>query len=354
MQSRRRYKIGLELFTVNRDMNRDPVASLKQVAQMGYEEVETYGIDPKALTYYGLPAVEFAKRLQDHNLVTPSGHYDLQQFLQGSADDLNRYVDRCAEGARILGQRYIVWPYIEPRLRTLDTFKQVAGLLNVIGSRLTKSWPSRRVSQPRWRVRRPELGRSATTSSSRRPIRRSSSCRSIFTGTRTARSDPPHTLFKRAPGRFVMWHVKDMHKVSRDYTEIGNGTIDYTKIWPDAAMSGMKHFFVEQGGNFAVSAMQSAADSIAYVERGLRQGAWPRPGRAPAWRRVTVVPAQDAQRRAGCSSGSARRRRPRGRSGRDRDGCGRAASGRRAAASTAPTRTASAIAGSGASPTARK
>ena len=120
-------------------MNRDPLASLKRVAEMGYEEVETYGIDPEALTYYGLPAVEFAKRLQDHNLSTPSGHYDLQQFLHASADDLNRYVDRCAEGARILGQRYIVWPYLEPRLRTLDTYKQVAGLLNAIGSRLAKS-----------------------------------------------------------------------------------------------------------------------------------------------------------------------------------------------------------------------
>ena len=32
--------------------------------------------------------------------------------------------------------------------------------------------------------------------------------------------------FKRQPGRFVMWHVKDMHKTSRDYTELGNGTVD--------------------------------------------------------------------------------------------------------------------------------
>ena len=30
-----RYKIGLQLFTVNRDMNRDPLASLQRVAQMG-------------------------------------------------------------------------------------------------------------------------------------------------------------------------------------------------------------------------------------------------------------------------------------------------------------------------------
>src|SRR4029453_8949184 len=116
MQKPPRYKIGLQLFTVNRDMNRDPIASLDRVAQMGYEEVETYGIDPDALTYYRLPAAEFAKRLQDRNLPTPSGHYDLQKFLNASTDDLNRYVDRCAEGAR----PYIVCPYLEPGLRTLD------------------------------------------------------------------------------------------------------------------------------------------------------------------------------------------------------------------------------------------
>jgi sugar phosphate isomerase/epimerase len=270
MQSRRRYKIGLELFTVNRDMNQDPIASLQQVAQMGYEEVETYRIDPKALTYYGLPAADFAKRLQDHNLATPSGHYDLQQFLQGSTDDLHRYVDRCAEGARILGQRYIVWPYIEPRLRTLDTFKQVAGLLNDIGSRLTKTG---------LHVAYHNNGGEFIAQDGQIPYD------IILRETDPAlvklqidlywhahdTSDPAHALFTRAPGRFAMWHVKDMHKVSRDYTEMGNGTIDYTKIWPDAAMSGMEHFYVEQGGNFAVNAMQSAADGIAYVKKYLQK-----------------------------------------------------------------------------------
>ena len=79
-------------------------------------------------------------------------------------------------------------------------------------------------------------------------------------------SDPPHALVHAREGTVVMWHVKDLHKVSRDYTELGNGTIDYTRIWPDAGLSGMRHFFVEQGGNFAVNAMQSAADGMAYVK----------------------------------------------------------------------------------------
>ena len=210
------------------------------------------------------------KRLQDRNLPTPSGHYDLQQFLNGSADDLNRYVDRCAEGARILGQRYIVWPYLEPKLRTVDTYKRVAGLLNTIGTRLAKSG---------LQVAYHNDGGEFIAQNGELPYD------IILRETDPAlvkmqidlywhahdTSDPPHALFTRAKGRFVMWHVKDLHKVSRDYTELGNGTIDYTRIWPDTALSGMRHFFVEQGGNFAVNAMQSAADGMAYVKKYLQQ-----------------------------------------------------------------------------------
>ena len=165
---------------------------------------------------------------------------------------MNRYVDRCAEGARILGQRYIVWPFLEPRLRTLDTYKRVAGLLNAIGVTADEEWPPRRVSQRRRRVHPP--GRQLPYDVILRetdPALVKLQIDLYWHAHDT--NDPPHALFKRAPGRFVMWHVKDMHKVSRDYTEMGNGTIDYTRIWPDAAMSGMEHFFVEQGGNFAVT-----------------------------------------------------------------------------------------------------
>lgn len=65
-----------------------------------------------------------------------------------------------------------------------------------------------------------------------------------------------------------MWHVKDRQKVSRDYTELGSGSIDYTRLWPSRTRAGMKHSFVEQGGNFAKDPMQST-DGAAYVKAAL-------------------------------------------------------------------------------------
>ena len=81
----------------------------------------------------------------------------------------------------------------------------------------------------------------------------------------------PSELFSKQPGRFVMWHVKDMDKVSRDYTELGNGSIDYSVILPDASRAGMQYYYIEQGSNFAKNPMQSVADSAAYFKKNLEK-----------------------------------------------------------------------------------
>jgi hypothetical protein len=72
-QSRRRYKMGLQLFTIRQPMAQDPAGTLKQVAALGYEEVETYGFDPQLLSYYGQPGKTFAQQLREHNITCPSG-----------------------------------------------------------------------------------------------------------------------------------------------------------------------------------------------------------------------------------------------------------------------------------------
>lgn len=268
-QTSRRFKIGLQLFTLNAAMNRDPVATIQRVAAMGYEEVETYGINPAAMSYYRMPARDFARLLQDHKLTTPSGHYDMQQFLHATADEMNRYVDRCAEGARILGQNYITWPYLEPATRSLDTYRLVAQRLNAIGARVAPA--GLRVAYHNGGGEFVEHnGQFGYDILIRETDPALVKLQVDLYWLAYDSKQPPRYWFDRAPGRFEMWHVKDMHKVSRNYTELGNGSIDYTRIWPDAAMSGMKHFFVEQGGNFAVDAMQSAADGMAYVRRYLQ------------------------------------------------------------------------------------
>ena len=267
-QRRPRYKLGLQLFTMRAAMKADLEGTLKRVAAMGYEEFETYGFDPQGMGYYGLPAKTFAGRLRDLNLSTPSGHYDLNRFTSSSVDDLKRYVDRCIEGARALGQAYITWPLLDEGDRTIEKFKAAAARLNVAGEQIKKAGLQLAYHNHDFEFveQNGQIGYDIILKETDPAlVKLQIDLYWIAHGSKLTANQ----WFKRQPGRFVMWHVKDMHKTSRDYTEVGNGSIDFTRIWPDAALSGMKHFFVEQGGNFTHDPFRSVADSAEYVKKVL-------------------------------------------------------------------------------------
>jgi sugar phosphate isomerase/epimerase len=262
-----RYKMGLQLYTMRAAMAQDAPGTLKRIAALGYAEAETYGFNPGALAYYGRPAKEFAQMLRDNNITTPSGHYDLNRFVNTSLDDLHRYVDRAIEGANALGQTYITWPLLDPDSRTLDKFKLVAERLNDIGGRIKKAGLQLAYHNHDFEFVEQDGGRIGydiiLTETDPALVKLQMDLYWIAHGSKLT----PREWFRKQPGRYVMWHVKDMHKVSRDYTELGNGSIDFTKIWPDAKLAGLKHYFVEQGGNFAHDPFRSIADSAEYMKK---------------------------------------------------------------------------------------
>jgi sugar phosphate isomerase/epimerase len=55
----------------------------------------------------------------------------------------------------------------------------------------------------------------------------------------------PVAYFKRYPGRFKIWHVKDMDDQGR-FAPVGNGKIDFKRILDNKKLAGMQHYFVEQ------------------------------------------------------------------------------------------------------------
>jgi sugar phosphate isomerase/epimerase len=56
----------------------------------------------------------------------------------------------------------------------------------------------------------------------------------------------PIKYFDKYPGRFELWHVKDMSAGAGEITEIGNGVIDFDRIFAARKKAGLKHWFVEQ------------------------------------------------------------------------------------------------------------
>jgi len=262
--------MGLQLFTIRNPLSKDVKGTLKQVAAMGYENLETYGFDGAQKKYYGLPAKEFQQLLSDLNLTASSGHYDFTSFLTKSHDALKRYVDQCIEGAQALKQRYITWPWLDPQSRTLEKFKLVAEKLNLIGEQLKNSGVSLAYHNHDFEFtdQQGEIGYDIIINETDPALVKLQI--DLYWAVHSSKLTP-HEWFTKQPGRFVMWHIKDMDKITRDYTELGNGSIDYKPILPDATLAGLEEYFLEQGGNFKKDPMQSIADSALFMKQHLEK-----------------------------------------------------------------------------------
>jgi len=264
----KKYKMGLQLFTIRAPMAEDPKEALKTISRFGYQDTETYGYNGEKQEFYGMPARDFKKVLEDNSLESTSGHYDFIKYFNGSPEELLRYTDQSIEGAHALAQKYITWPWLDPESRSIEKFKILAEKLNMIGERVNKAGLGFAYHNHNFEFieHNGEMGYDIILHNTDPEL-----VKLQIDLYWVAHSSPltAHELFLKSPGRFVMWHIKDMDKISRDYTEMGNGSIDYTKILPDASLSGMEYYYIEQGGNFAKNPIQSVKDSADYFKKNL-------------------------------------------------------------------------------------
>ncbi|MEO8861363.1 MAG: sugar phosphate isomerase/epimerase, partial [Ginsengibacter sp.] len=78
----------------------------------------------------------------------------------------------------------------------------------------------------------------------------------------------PVELFHQHPGRFALWHVKDIDKEKNLPVPVGEGIIDFKRIFDHASEAGMKHFFVEH--DMPAHAFASIASSYNYLSKKLK------------------------------------------------------------------------------------
>lgn len=263
-----KYKMGLQLFTVRDVMAKDPIQTLKKVKALGYEDFETYGFNPETEKIYGFTVSEFKQVLDDLNLTTTSGHYGFSDYFHATEAELNRFVDQCIHASNILDAPYITWPWVHPERRNAESFKRLADKLNHIGEQvraagLNFAYHNHGYEFQNW---------GGTTGheilmkiTDKNLVKLQMDMYWVVHSGKT-----PKELVDQQPGRYTMWHIKDMDKITRDYSELGNGSIDYTKLLPDPLKSGLEFYYIEQGGNFAVNSIKSVATSARYFKKNLQ------------------------------------------------------------------------------------
>ncbi|WP_350288462.1 sugar phosphate isomerase/epimerase family protein [uncultured Croceitalea sp.] len=264
------YKMGLQAFTIRDAMEDDLIGSLNTVKSLGYEDLELYGFNPKDESYYGRSAVDFKKILEDIGLTASSCHYGFSDYFEASNEELKTYVSKCIDTAKELNLSFVTWPWLHPKYRNIESFKILTDKLNRIGEQVNKSGLKFAYHNHDFEFvdHNGQIGYDIIMNQTDSDLVKLQL--DLYWAVHSSKLSPAE-LIARDPKRFVMWHIKDMDKLTRDYTELGNGSIDYHKMLTNLDQTGLEFYYLEQGGNFAQNSMQSITDSANYFKNNLQQ-----------------------------------------------------------------------------------
>jgi sugar phosphate isomerase/epimerase len=240
-----RSRIGLELYTVRDLLAVDYEGTLAKVAALGYTEVEP-------TSYNDMTPKEFRAMLDRHGLSMPSTHAP----ARGDGADL----DRALEGFQVMGLKYTELPPDPVAPASLDAFKRRAAALNARG-RITQRFGIKTFVHNHTSEFEPLAGGSRTgydvlledTDPALVAMQ-------IDFGWASIAGVDPLALLRSHPGRFELWHVKDVFgfKTASPSSNldqrlrasmvvpIGTGQIEWKAIFAQARLAGLKHFVIEQ------------------------------------------------------------------------------------------------------------
>ncbi|WP_462265486.1 sugar phosphate isomerase/epimerase family protein [Mucilaginibacter sp.] len=269
------HAIGLQLFTLFNVIDNDVTGNLKRVAAIGYKEIES-AYSSKG-PYYGYTPKSFAQMLKGMGLAWKSHHVIGQPFklppgtkmpagadgkpmvmpkLMNLRDNMQQIVDDMAEG----GVSYLVCAGGLP-FETTDEIKQAVALLNKAGEACSKAGVQFCYHNHDQEFKTVQ-GQVPYTVFLEETDPKTVKMELDVAWSVKGGSDPVE-LFKKHPGRFPLWHVKNLKKDLTTIVPAGEGVVDYKLIFAQAATAGMKHFFVEH--DMPADAYASITSSYKYL-----------------------------------------------------------------------------------------
>lgn len=262
---RKTFGVGIQLYTVRDAMAADTLGTLKKLSDLGYKNLELASYaDGK---FYGFAPKEFNKIVTDLGMVNLSSHTQVEA-AGITVENAQKMADDHAE----LGVKYCVQPWVNEPDRNIESYKKMVGDWNEVGKIMkgvgiqfgyhNHNFEFKEIDGivPYYDIYMKELDPELVTMEI-----------DLFWVSKAGQN--PIEMFKKYPGRFQLFHLKDMHHneapfydvIKDDVCEVGAGVIDFKSIIAAKDIAGMKHFFVEddnQGNGKTFETLETSINNI--------------------------------------------------------------------------------------------
>ncbi len=249
---------GIQLYMVKEAMEVNPLSTLKQLGQMGYTQIESYG-SSKGI-FWGMSNKEFKKVSSGFGLDLISSHYD----------DSKMPFEKLAEQAAEISMKYLICPWKGPQ-KSIDDFKKIADDFNVRGE-ICKKHGLRFAYHPHDYPYKKIDGQLPIDVLLNNTDKELVDFEMDFYYNVTEGQDPEAYL-KKYKNRFRLCHMRNVLKKrlpagSKDESasDLAQGVINYPHLLKVALNNGIKYFFVEQSRYDHETPLQSAAINAKFMK----------------------------------------------------------------------------------------
>ncbi len=234
---------GMTLYTVRNEMGQDPKATLKAVSDLGYKYIEA--VDYKAGKFYGMTPIEFKEYTKSLGLKPISVH-------MGGMTTTN--ADVLIADVKAAGFKYFIAPVppmgmfkYDIKTKSISMTDDVVYLKNVldtISRKATAAGLKFLYHNHDFEFKKNSKGIVPIDYLLENLDPKFVNFQMDLYWVTKAEADPV-AYFQKYPGRFKIWHVKDMDDQGR-FAPVGKGKIDFGRILQNKKLSGMKYYIVEQ------------------------------------------------------------------------------------------------------------
>jgi len=267
--------LGLQLYSVRDEMNRDAAGTLKAVKEIGYGQVEHAGYWEGK--FYGHPATAFRALLDGIGLEMVSGHVAIEasDYDEGSKEFGAKWRE-AVDSAATAGQRYLITPgFPEPWRKDRDTVLRYLEVLNRCGLLCKNSGVKFGYHNHTMEFERIYEGETLYDLILQHtdPLL---VALQLDVGLLYAAGVSAQEMIRQHPGRFELMHVKDEFRKAGggergqgyESTVLGGGELKLAEIVKAGRETGgAKYFFVEQETFQGVPELECARKNYQFMKR---------------------------------------------------------------------------------------
>jgi sugar phosphate isomerase/epimerase len=232
--------LNVQLYTVRDAVSKNLEGTLERLAGLGYKNIELYGYNG---TFFGKTASEFKTILSNTGIKVLSSHHTTGIAVKGKGT-LSDGWDKAVEDVHAIGAEYMVCAFLFPNERTPEIYKSLPAMFEKAAT-ATKA-AGIQFAYHNHDFEFEKLGDTLAYDFllNNTPADLVKMEMDLYWISKAGQD--PVQYFEKYPGRFHLWHVKDMEAGTKAITEVGNGTIDFDRIFKARKKAGLKYWFVEQ------------------------------------------------------------------------------------------------------------